>query len=1055
LLLNVGGPQKRVVPQLAAVAGWLASFVPEVFDEIVKCDPHALLASDMEKLTDAERARVVDSFFELLNEERISLWGIGQRYAKLHHNNLHSQLRAIITDSNHDFLVRREAVRIAGACNLITLQDDLLAIALNPKEPGEVRAFAGFALTQMDDPSSLHNLLPLALGQAGDDPDDELRGMGLTGVYPKHLDTEQLFRILSPVKNESYYGTYHIFLSYTLFERMPEADIQIALKWVLKTDRRRSPQAAFRRDERFSDDVMWFAWQHLDMDSVIRPFGEAALARLLKHDQVVGGIHSKDFYNSLFEQNENRRLLIKTVVELAARKRKESVWNPAFAISRLVAADDFDWLVTELMLTRPGQRRQMLLQLASMSFSCRTDHLETLLVKGAREFDLQGQFEWLKKVWELDSLESQEEKNRHERLSGDGKRKLLEPPPADRVSSLLLRAENGEPLAWFHLLKELTLKPESTHYSDFTEHEVEDLPGWISADDSTRARLIAAAKKFLLDHTCDPKVQDWLCTSNFSWLAIAGVKALVLLRSKDPDGYNQLPDDVWARFFGVPLLYPDFGKEKQRINQLELLKAAYDRIPNVVTEAIVKRIAFDNSSAKRITIIKGVSKICDEALGNRLLKLLDDPSVCFEIKSQLLTLLLDSKSASARNWASKFLSNRTKSTDVEFAASMAAVLAMNWADEEWPNIWNAILEDGEFGDAVLNGAVSWWRKHDLIPKLTDEQLADLFIWMQERYPDPKKGNNDIVKFMGRADMLADLKQDIPNLLTNRGTLSASRSLSKIAQKFPNLVGVQSMLASCLAKFRRTSWVPYEPIYILRLADNAELRLIASEQELLTVIIESMERLQKQLKDHYATVEQLWNAVPNAYVIRKTGATSKSGEKGKKKYLPRDEEGLCNFVADHLRKDLSARGIIINREVQIRVNPGGKGERTDIQVDAVAKSESTAAFLGVTVVIEAKGLWNDGLHTDMETQLVEQYLTESHCQSGIYLVGYFNCSQWDDDDYRKGDSFKHGLETTKESLLKQARSLSVGGLNVMAFVLDASLRERPVQNSATKQSLKEP
>ena len=52
--------------------------------------------------------------------------------------------------------------------------------------------------------------------------------------------------------------------------------------------------------------------------------------------------------------------------------------------------------------------------------------------------------------------------------------------------------------------------------------------------------------------------------------------------------------------------------------------------------------------------------------------------------------------------------------------------------------------------------------------------------------------------------------------------------------------------------------------------------------------------------------------------------------------PKQETEIAAWVADRLRSDLRECGIIINREVEVRVNPrGGIGDRTDIHIDAIA------------------------------------------------------------------------------------------------------------------------
>ena len=95
------------------------------------------------------------------------------------------------------------------------------------------------------------------------------------------------------------------------------------------------------------------------------------------------------------------------------------------------------------------------------------------------------------------------------------------------------------------------------------------------------------------------------------------------------------------------------------------------------------------------------------------------------------------------------------------------------------------------------------------------------------------------------------------------------------------------------------------------------------------------------------------------------------------------------MASWLRDDLSQRGIVIGREVQIR-----QGQRTDIYVDAVARDESSSSLRTVTVVIEIKGCWNVEVRTAVDSQLVGDYLRPNGLTHGIYLVGWFVCAAWE-------------------------------------------------------------
>jgi hypothetical protein len=192
-------------------------------------------------------------------------------------------------------------------------------------------------------------------------------------------------------------------------------------------------------------------------------------------------------------------------------------------------------------------------------------------------------------------------------------------------------------------------------------------------------------------------------------------------------------------------------------------------------------------------------------------------------------------------------------------------------------------------------------------------------------------------------------------------------------------------------------------------------------QLLDAIIESLNHLQAKLHGETPLVVFLWDEV------------------AKGKFKPKDEGRLSDFVKSHLDEDLVKRGIIVNREVEVRrIKGSGTGERTDIHVDAVKSKADAEVYDRITVVIETKGCWNTELNTAMETQLVGQYLDEARCRHGLYLVGWYNCELWMDDDYRKRQAPKISLDEAREKFQKQAIELTKGGKVIKSFVLDTAM-----------------
>ena len=141
-----------------------------------------------------------------------------------------------------------------------------------------------------------------------------------------------------------------------------------------------------------------------------------------------------------------------------------------------------------------------------------------------------------------------------------------------------------------------------------------------------------------------------------------------------------------------------------------------------------------------------------------------------------------------------------------------------------------------------------------------------------------------------------------------------------------------------------------------------------------------------------------------------------------------------WVARNLEPELEKRGIVVAREVQTR-----RGERTDVYVTALIPGLAGGTFEQIRVIIEAKGCWHRELKTAMETQLVDRYLKEYECNHGIYLVGWYVCDQWDEDDRRKIDTPKWSVQEARQFFEEQAAKLSASNPTIQAVVLNTALR----------------
>ena len=162
---------------------------------------------------------------------------------------------------------------------------------------------------------------------------------------------------------------------------------------------------------------------------------------------------------------------------------------------------------------------------------------------------------------------------------------------------------------------------------------------------------------------------------------------------------------------------------------------------------------------------------------------------------------------------------------------------------------------------------------------------------------------------------------------------------------------------------------------------------------------------------------------------------------KKSWWPKDEMNLSNCLKRFLERDLKERGVLADREVQICPRRGeDPAQVVDILVRAIPFLEDGQPGFPVSVVVEVKCAWNEGVLLDMARQLYERYLKNSEMHFGIYAVAYFYCDAWNwQRDARKsaGES-RTAIDVLRESLSTQAASLTSSQKLVESLVIDARL-----------------
>src|SRR5260370_12936093 len=417
----------------------------------------------------------------------------------------------------------------------------------------------------------------------------------------------------------------------------------------------------------------------------------------------------------------------------------------------------------------------------------------------------------------------------------------------------------------------------------------------------------------------------------------------------------------------------------------ELFSIAYRNAPDEILAALLAMIDKENCNHDWIFVHHKADTCFDERLGAALVAKAKDPAMKPSCMGSLLEAPLRHGLADAVAFAEATASLPIPDDKVarERAKIAAVTLLLHAPTRGWATLWSVFQENPEFGREVISVVAGHHEQEhaaSLAMPMTEKENADVYLWLVRQFPPADDPKLQGVHTVGPRESIGYFRDAVLQRLEYRGTLAACQEMDRLVHALPELPWLGWAAREARAVMLRQTWVPPRPAELLRMARDSEMRLVESAEQLLDVLIQSMQRLEQELQGETPSAPYLWNKDADDH------------------YRPKDEGELSNYVTLHLRRDVTTRGIVVNREVEIRRGEGDrKGERTDIHVDAVTPGSRPGESDCISVIIEVKGCWNKGVKTDMKGQLRDRYLKDNRCQFGLYLVGWFNCAQRDTGD----------------------------------------------------------
>jgi hypothetical protein len=546
--------------------------------------------------------------------------------------------------------------------------------------------------------------------------------------------------------------------------------------------------------------------------------------------------------------------------------------------------------------------------------------------------------------------------------------------------------------------------------------DIESLPGWANSNEETRARILQAAKKYLQEsHFRETK---WFPSSNIPAGATSAVNALVLLYGQDAEYLESRTSAFWSPW--VSALLSDLREpEVSSLRQTKLLQMANTVVNDEVIRCLLLELQLDSESHGYFLCQPKIEAVWSPQLEAALVAKIHENTLKENALERLLVFLFKRRSGAARKWAEESISCQDIGEERRVAIAVALLLGTD--DAAWNVVWPQIERNPPFGRSVLERTSYTDGVHaTFIANLSESDLGMLFIWLLEQYPFSNSGGGGF-GVMGPADTIRFLRDGSLEQLKRRASFAACGALADAMTRFPGYEWLRFHLDEAETLACASTWQALPVEKILAAAANQNRRLVESSTQLLEVVIESLQRLQQKLHDELPAVHDLWN-ISNESVC-----------------WPKDEQAISDYVARHLKEDLGDRGIIANREVQIRRGRPHEmtGQNTDIHVDAITEVSRTGEIYGpVSLIVEVKGSWNQRLLDDMRVQLRDRYLRNNQCRTGVYCVVHFSANSWLETDYRRDRSRSWKIDALRKQLGDQAIALS-GGTQIRSYVLDAN------------------
>jgi hypothetical protein len=932
------------------------------------------------------------------------------------------------------------AVELIESWGLASMSDDLAGLVLDSTAPLQTRKSAGYALAKFGTAAARRRLLPLVRGGA-DDPDFDLKGLALRCNWPDHLSVPELLAALGPGPRTNYHGAYDGFLHELDYNGFDARGYRLqGLEWA-------RPFARRNREYAWTTNLV----RRIaigSLDELETPGIADALAELiLDAAQAHAGSPLQPPHRFSLQRETGapatpilstkppnvRRGLVDALASRATKDRE--LWWAARETPGLLVLEDFPWLLERALDTvLPMAQRENYAELARMlPWMDSVTAVEAWL--RARDIEpLASRLDYPLMV-ELDSDAAAKARKAHaemKRWNRPQRKRRLRPPPAERVEEVLALSETKDPRFFLNVCRELTLNEDSTHYG-FSRFLM-TTPGWTSSNETTRDRIVEAAKCFLTTPSDEPERAK---TEPLNSILSGYMPAIWLVMAHDSDWIDGRPTEWWKTWAWYILreLHPHMMDEPEE-PKVDLLRQLHAQVPADVREIVVRLAKSVESETHGLltSLLGALEEIEDSVLDEQLCSELEAGRIPDDRVAEVAQFVLTRSSDRALSACRTRIEPRQVAHRENAAVRAAVALLHERTREAWSSIFDLLRRRPDLAPRVLgdfaHGQSIRSRHSDRddpagLAALSSGQIGQLVALLLEAFPPESDPHYDGAHCVGPSDSARHIRGRLISWLGDQKDLEAVEALRSLERQYgARYPWLRRPRARAERSYRLSLWEPVAPPAVAEILAAQHKRLLRSNRDALDGVVAAVAQYSRRLRhESPSELDDLWNQPRDGLPT------------------PKDEERVSDKVCVAIRSYFREFAIAANREVQVfrrklaKALGGAAGSEVDVLWDA--PGVGTASGEPIRIPVEVKLAHNPEARTGLREQLAERYMKEVGTGLGVYVVVWMG----KDSAAARYRPLWKSAEEALADLEDQAKAVMAGSpepIDIRCIVIDASL-----------------